>query len=132
MSGKLINIGSQVKVNLLNSKDRLSQKTIEKIIYNPINTVIDYKITDGKGIGVILELHDGSKEWFFETEINLVNQDGDIIPNLSNELTVENRVLNYSPKQKLVFKNDLKPEIKSIINPINYFKWLIYSLKDVI
>ena len=39
--------------------------------------VIDYRITDGIGIGLILELSNGNKCWFFENEIAYTTSDLD-------------------------------------------------------
>ena len=41
-------------------------KTLEM---NPRGKVIAYKMTDGGGIGIVLKLGDGTKNWFFENEI---------------------------------------------------------------
>ena len=32
-------------------------------------TVKDFKVTDGKGIGVVVELSNGTTTWFFDDEI---------------------------------------------------------------
>ena len=32
-------------------------------------TVTEFRTVDGKGIGVVVELSDGSSSWFFEDEI---------------------------------------------------------------
>ena len=65
----LSKIGSRIKINLDKVKDRISINLIKKISSDPRATVIDYKMTDGTGIGLILELSDGSKSWFFDDEI---------------------------------------------------------------
>ena len=62
-----VQIGNTVKVNLELSKDRLTRETFEAINISSECTIIDFKITDGKGIGVIVNLSNGKKEWFFET-----------------------------------------------------------------
>ncbi|MFN9530835.1 MAG: cytochrome b6f subunit family protein, partial [Cyanobacteriota bacterium] len=35
----------------------------------PTGTVRDYRVTDGKGIGVVVDLAGGGSTWFFEDEI---------------------------------------------------------------
>ncbi len=64
-----VKIGNSVKVNLELSKDRLTKETIEAINISSVCTINDFKITDGMGIGVIVNLSNGKDEWFFENEI---------------------------------------------------------------
>ena len=58
-------IGNSVKVNLELSKDRLDKEIIDAINISPVCKISDFRITDGKGIGVILELSNGKEQWFF-------------------------------------------------------------------
>ena len=63
-----VQIGTLVQVNLELSKDRLTKETIDAIKISPECKVSDFKITDGKGIGVVLKLSNGKEHWFFENE----------------------------------------------------------------
>lgn len=125
-----VQIGSSVQVNLELSKDRLSKETIEAINISSECTISDFKITDGKGIGVILKLSNGKEQWFFENEIEILDDYGNVIEEVSednqeNSNNLINQVLknlNYQPKYKTI----------DLINPINFIKWLIVSLKDVL
>ena len=65
----LTKIGSRVKIDLEKVKDRISANLIDKISGAPRATVTDYKMTDGGGVGLVVKLSDGTKNWFFETEI---------------------------------------------------------------
>ena len=65
----LSKIGSRIKIDLDKVKDRISSNLIKKISSDPRATVIDYKMTDGGGVGVVAKLADGTKNWFFENEI---------------------------------------------------------------
>ena len=123
----LVKIGSQVKINVDLSKDRLSTKTIDAIIQNSICSVEDFRLTDGKGIGVVVNLSNGEKEWFFENEIQLLDEDGKII-NRTEKVEKANSFLidfieniKYKPKQKP----------KDLLNPLNFASWLIFSFKDI-
>ena len=49
-------IGNLVQVNLELSKDRLNKEIIEAINISSVCKISDFRITDGKGIGVILKL----------------------------------------------------------------------------
>jgi len=123
----LVKIGSKVKVNVDLSKDRLSTKTIDAINQNSTCLVKDLRLTDGKGFGVVVQLSNGEKEWFFENEIQLLDENGKII-NRSEKvdkdysfLTVLFENLNYKSKQNP----------KDLINPLNFASWLIFSFKDI-
>ncbi len=65
----LTRIGSTVKIDLNQVRDRISKSLIAKISSEPRGTVLDYKMTDGGGVGVVIKLGDGTKNWFFENEI---------------------------------------------------------------
>ena len=125
-----VKIGNTVKVNLELSKDRLSKETIEAINISSECTISDFKITDGMGIGVILNLSNGKNEWFFENEIQILDEKGNIIENEVNKTQnlEDNFILN-------AVKNiNYEPKFKSseLLNPINFITWLIVSLKDIL
>ena len=121
----LVKIGSSVNINVNLSKDRLSSKTLNAIKESSSFRVKDFRLTDGKGVGVIVEFSNGEEEWFFENEIEILDENGKIIPRIDE--TEKNifinllKDLNYNPKSNF----------KELINPINFFSWLIYSLKDI-
>jgi len=122
----LVKIGSPVNINVNLSKDRLSSKTLNAIKNSSSFKVKDFRLTDGKGVGVIVEFSNGEEEWFFENEIEILNEEGKIIPRdnvkeNNNFITNLLEELNYTPKTN----------VKELINPINFFSWLIYSLKDI-
>ncbi|ABM72257.1 conserved hypothetical protein [Prochlorococcus marinus str. MIT 9515] len=122
-----VKIGNKVNVNLFLSKDRLSKETIEAINISSECTISDFKITDGKGIGVIVNLPNGKEEWFFENEIQIFDDKGNIVEKEENINENNNYVfdlinnLSYEPKFKPI----------KLMNPINFFNWLIVSVKDI-
>ena len=119
-------IGNSVQVNLELSKDRLTKEIIDSINISSVGKICDFKITDGKGIGVVLRLSDGKEQWFFEDEIDLLDENGNVIKKVNyNE---ENNIVFYTLK-KLNYEN--KNKISDLLNPINFFLWLVVSTKDI-
>ncbi len=120
-------IGDSVQINLDLSKDRLTKETIDAINSSSTSKISDFRITDGKGIGVILQLSNGKEQWFFEDEIDLLDKNGNIIKksnpknNKSNFIFDFLRGLNYENKNK----------VRDLLNPINFFIWLFVSFKDI-
>ena len=121
-----VKIGNSVKVNLELSKDRLTKETIEAIEISSRCTISDFKITDGKGIGVILKLSNGKEQWFFENEIEILDENGNIIENEENKN--ENNNLIFKVLKNFSYQN--KNKTIDLINPFNFITWLIASLKD--
>ena len=74
-----VKIGNSVQVNLELSKDRLTKETIDAINVSSLGKISDFRITDGKGIGVVLQLSNGKEQWFFEDEIDLLDENGNVI-----------------------------------------------------
>ena len=122
----LVKVGSPVNINVNLSKDRLTSKTLNAIKESSSFTVKDFRLTDGKGIGVVVEFSNGEEEWFFENEIEILDENGKIIPR--NEST-ENNMFFSNLLKDLKYKP--KSNVRELINPINFFSWLIYSLKDI-
>ena len=64
-----MDIGQKVKVYRI--RDIVSSKTADKL--GKVGTVKEYKMTDGSGVGVVVQFDDKSATWFFEDEIQPVN-----------------------------------------------------------
>ena len=121
----LVKVGSLVNINVNLSKDRLSSKTLNAIKDSSSFKVKDFRLTDGKGVGVIVEFSNGEEEWFFENEIEILDEKGKIIPR--NDV-LEKNIINSLFKN---FKYQPITNVKELLNPINFFSWLIFSLKDI-
>ena len=121
-------IGNSVHINLELTKDRISKEVEEAIKYSSIATITGFRITDGKGIGVILRLSNGQEKWFFENEINLLDEDGNVIKDeiaLNEKNNLITNILN-----DLNYENKIK--IRDLLNPANFMVWLIVSFKDIV
>ena len=120
-------IGDSAQVDLKLSKDRLPKEIIDAIKVSSVGKISDFRITDGKGIGVILKLTNGKEQWFFEDEIDLLDEDGNVMEKINVEEENINLIsdilggVNYGNKNK----------INELLNPINFFVWLFVSLKDI-
>tara|TARA_B100002052_G_C15787109_1_gene554464 strand:+ start:401 stop:790 length:390 start_codon:yes stop_codon:yes gene_type:complete len=120
-------IGNSVQVNLELSKDRLNKETVEAIKVSSVGKISDFRITDGKGIGVILELSNGKEQWFFEDEIDLLDENGNVIRKTFDKQ--ENNTLLSNITTGLKYEN--KKNVSDLLNPINFFLWLAVSFKDI-
>ena len=121
-------VGNTVKVNIELSKDRLGKEIIDTLKKSSIGIISDFRITDGKGIGVILRLSDGKEQWFFEDEINLLDENGNVIEKEIDK--DENHNIIFELIENMKYEN--KKNISDLLNPINFTAWLIVSLKDII
>ena len=122
-----VKIGYSVQVNLELSRDRLTKETIEAINISSLGKISDFRITDGKGIGVVLQLSNGQEQRFFEDEIDLLDENGNVIKKNNDKKENSNfifdflRALNYENKNK----------VSELLNPINFFIWMVISFKDI-
>ena len=89
-----VKIGNSVQVNLELSRDRLTKETIDAINVSSMGKISDFRITDGKGIGVVLRLSNGKEQWFFEDEIDLLDENGNVIEKINETKEQNNLLLN--------------------------------------
>ena len=122
-----VKIGNSVQVNLELTKDRLTKETIDAINVSSMGKINDFRITDGKGIGVVLQLSNGKEQWFFEDEIDLLDENGKVIK--KNNDKKENSYLIFDFLRGLNYEN--KNKISELLNPINFFIWMVVSFKDI-
>ena len=134
-------IGSTVQVKLDLAKKRLGKESIKAIEFSSKYKIIDFKITDGKGLGVILKLSNGKEEWFFEEEIDVLDENGKIIENteIVEESDLFNEIFNFIKIVSwtllaLIIPTEYKQKsnVKDLLNPLNFLSWLLNSFKDVL
>ena len=120
-------IGNSVQINVELSKDRLTKEILDAINISSVAKITDFRITDGKGIGVILRLSNGKEQWFFEDEIDLLDENGNVIK--KNNYKKKNSNFTFDFLRGLNYKN--KNKVSELLNPINFFIWLVVSFKDI-
>ena len=121
-----VKIGNSVQVNLELSKDRLTKETIDALNISSLGKISDFRITDGKGIGVVLKLSNGKEQWFFEDEIDLLDENGNVIK--KNIYKKENSNFLFDFLRGLNYEN--KNKVSELLNPINFFIWMVVSFRD--
>jgi len=121
-----LKIGNSVQINLELSKDRLTKETIDAINVSSLGKISDFRITDGKGIGVVLRLSNGKEQWFFEDEIDILDENGNVIKKNNDKKENSNFIFNFS--RRLNYEN--KNNVSELLNPINFFIWMVVSFKD--
>ena len=131
----LVEIGSKAIIDLTLVRDRIPKRLLLVLLDNPVGTVIDYKMTDGNGTGLVLKLGDGSISWFFSEELKTLK--GEIVKDKEYELVSLSRSkIHRTGRTNLKVKKYeeqivLGQEIITMLNPLNFVKWTLYSLKDV-
>ena len=121
-----VKIGNSVQVNLELSKDRLTKETIDAINVSSLAKISNFRITDGKGIGVVLQLSNGKEQWFFEEEIDLLDENGNVIKKNNDRRENSNFIFDFLSGLNYENKNN----VSELLNPINFFIWLVVSFKD--
>ena len=120
-------IGNSVQINLELSKDRLTKDIVDAINVSSVAKISDFRITDGKGIGVILKLSNGKEQWFFEDEIDLLDENGNVIKKNIDKKVNSNFIFDFLRG----FNYENKNKVSELLNPINFFIWLVVSFKDI-
>ena len=65
--------GQKLKVLVEKVKDRLPKNIYISLTNNPYGTWQGgYKMVDGNTFGIVIELNDGNRIWFFESELEEV------------------------------------------------------------
>ena len=75
-----------------------------------------------------MQLSNGKEQWFFEDEIDLLDENGNLIKKI-NVKKEENNNLILNILKELKYEN--KNKVRELLNPINFFLWLIVSFKDI-
>ena len=126
----LIPIGAKIKVDKSKIENLLPNKLLDTLPKQINGEIVDYKMTDGMGIGYVLITEDNIKIWIFNTELNEQTR---------KEYSLEESNKYYNPqnsdlilgKYKVAYEINGNRNIKTIANPINLINWLIFTMKDI-
>ncbi|MGI0486245.1 DUF2862 domain-containing protein [Pantanalinema rosaneae CENA516] len=55
------------KVRICRLRDRVSDAVVKRL--GQVGTIQSYKMTDGSGVGVLIQFDDKFATWFFEDEV---------------------------------------------------------------
>ena len=126
----LIPIGAKIKVDKSKIESLLQYKLFDDLPQTINGEIVDYKMTDGMGIGYVLMTENNLKLWIFNTELNEQTkkeyrlEDTNKLQNQKNNNLIVGRY-------KVAYDINGNRNIKMIANPINIINWLIFTLKDI-
>ena len=86
----------------------------------PYGKVVSHKILDGIDIGIVLQLKNGRNFWFFTHEI---------LEALSEENQQDLQISRTNDTYEILQSSN---KLSFVLNPLNFFKWLSISFKDVL
>ena len=126
----LIPIGTKIKVEKSKIENLLPNKLMDDLPQIINGEIVDYKMTDGLGIGYVLMTENNLKIWIFNTELNEQTRREYKIEDFNNSSyqKTNNLILGHN---KFVYFINGNSSIKTIANPINLIKWLFFTLKDI-
>tara|TARA_B100000965_G_C18983074_1_gene494848 strand:+ start:138 stop:536 length:399 start_codon:yes stop_codon:yes gene_type:complete len=127
----LIPIGSKIKVDKSKIENQLTNKLLDELPQRINGEIIDYKMTDGMGIGYVLMTENNLKIWIFYNELNEQSRKEYSIEDTSQLYNSKNNDLILG-KFKINYDINGNRSIINIINPINLINWIIYTFKDIL
>ncbi len=127
---QLIPIGSKIKVKKSTIQNVLPKKLSDDLPQVINGEVLDYKMTDGMGIGYVLLTENNLKIWIFTNELDSQTKTEYKILDTNKSSNNLNRAI-MSKLNKVKYEINGSRKIKTISNPINLISWLIFSLKDI-
>ena len=126
----LIPIGSEIIVDKSKIEKLLAKNLFEDLPLKIKGKVIDYKMTDGMGIGYVLLTDKNLKIWIFNNELNLQTKKEYDIEDIKEVKQIRKDSL-YIGGYKMHYILKSNRSIKSILNPISIANWMIFAIKDV-
>ena len=125
----LIPIGSKIKVDKSKIENLLPNKLLDDLPQMINGEIVDYKMTDGMGIGYVLMTENNLKIWIFSTELQEQTIKKYRIEDTNKYHHQKNSDLLLG-KYKVAYEINGNRKIKTITSPINLMRWVIFTLKD--
>ena len=126
----LIPVGTIIKVEKSKIKNVLPNRILEDLPKMIDGKVIDYKMTDGMGIGYVLLTENNLKIWIFNNELNdQTKKEYKIEESRKSENFIARQISSQIYKVRYDLNGNKK--LEKIANPINLLSWLIFTLKDI-
>ena len=126
----LIPIGTIINVDKSTIENVIPEKRLDDLPQIITGKIIDYKMTDGMSIGYVLMAENNLKIWIFATELKEQTKREYRIEDTKNYYNPKNNDL-ISGKYTVAYELNGNRNVKTIANPINLIKWIIFTLKDI-
>ena len=126
----LIPIGERIEVDKSKIENLLPNKLLDDLPQVISGEILDYKMTDGMGIGYVLLTENNQKIWIFNAELNQQTKKEYSLDDTNKLNNQENNDLLLG-KYRVDYQINGNRSIKTIANPINLTKWFIFTLKDI-
>ena len=126
----LIPIGTKVKVDKSKIENLLPSKLLDDLPQIINGEIVDYKMTDGMGIGYVLITENNQKLWIFNSELNEQTKSKYMIEEANKAYKTINNDLILGTF-KVAYEMNGNRDLKTIANPINLINWLTFTLKDI-
>ena len=126
----LIPVGASIKVDKSKIKNVIPNKILEDLPKMIDGKVVDYKMTDGMGIGYVLMTENNLKIWIFNSELNDQTRKEYKIEDIKKSKNYITQAIS-SKLYKVKYDLNGNRKLKNIANPINLLSWLIFTLKDI-
>ena len=127
----LIPVGAKIKVDKSKIQNVLPKKVLEDLPKMIKGKVIDYKMTDGMGIGYVLITESNLKIWIFNNELNDQTKREYKIEETKNSTNFISKAL-ISNLNKVKYNINGDRSVKALANPINLISWLVFTSKDIV
>ncbi len=126
----LIPIGTKIKVDKSKIENLQPNKLLDDLPQIINGEIVDYKMTDGSGIGYVLMTKNNLKIWILNSELNEQTKKEYGLEETNKYDNARNNNLILG-KYNVVYEIKGNRNIKTIVNPINLINWLIFTMKDV-
>ncbi len=126
----LIPIGAKIKVEKSKIENLIPDKFMENLPQTIKGEIVDYKMTDGMGIGYVLMTEKNKKIWIFNAELNEQTRREYKIED-TNKSYIQYRNSLLLGKYRLTYELNGNRNIRTTANPINLINWILYTFKDI-